>query len=110
MKAGHFSAKIPGQLSAEINISWIAANALLLYFFVVIAFYLHELSSLDQRRQMRIRQGEDVPGHAPELFLFVGFDIVVAALGETEDEERPSAAPVDATTSTRFWHFRAALA
>ena len=83
----------PTSCSASI-VSWIAANASLFYFFVI-AFYLHELSCLDQRRQMCVRQAENVPGHAPELLLFIFLDIVAAALGEAEDEEGTLPVPVE---------------
>src|SRR5690606_26887598 len=53
--------------------------------------------------QMLVRQRQNVPGQAPELFLFVAPAIVTAALGESEAEERTLSAAVedDCAVATR---------
>jgi len=51
-------------ISCSVSIvSWIAANASLLYFFVIL-INPHELSCLDQREQMRVQQRAGMLGHA----------------------------------------------
>jgi hypothetical protein len=73
-------------------VSWMAANASLLYFAVIVSD-LHELPAGDKPGELVFRQCENVVRHFPERVEFLAVDIVPVAFGEPEDEECPLSGP-----------------
>jgi len=67
-------------------VSWIDASASLRYCLAIVV-NLRELSVLDQRGELLVRQFQDVPRRLLKRRLFLGTNIGLLALGESVDEE-----------------------
>jgi hypothetical protein len=73
-----------------------------LRYFFAISLHLDKIASLNQRRELFLRERQDVPRGFSKQLQFVAPDIGPLALGESIYEDRPLSAPEHDDGAIRF--------